>query len=253
MKDDPVTSKGNIPPSPSIARRGQKKTTLADPEETRRLILLCTFPFAILALLNALYLEPLAKRGVIWFWIADVTHFVFIPVVMMLALLKIGAIQPSQYGFRPLSSGASNTDAVGLYVFVCVVLYIAYRPVEAIAYRFLWPYAGTFGAWTMLPESGLQRIAGVLYLSITAGLVEEAVFRGLPWLYLSTFVHFRRRVPVYVISTSLLFSLVHSEQGPHGMLAALSFGLVAAILYLKIRTLWPIAIGHVTTDIIGFW
>ena len=129
----------------------------------------------------------------------------------------------------------------------------AYRPVEVIAYGFLWPYAGTFSAAAMLPESGLRRIPGVLYLSITAGLVEEAVFRGLPWLYLSTFAHFRRRVPVYVISTFLLFSLVHSEQGPHGMLAALSFGIAAAILYLKIRNLWPIAIGHVATDVIGFW
>jgi hypothetical protein len=150
--------------------------------KTRALVVLAIFPSVALGLLNDLYLEPLSRLGAPWFWTADLFQFVVVPATVVLLLIKAGPITPSQYGLRPFAPTRSTAEIVGLCLFMCVVFWIAYEPVKQIAYRFLWRYAGTFGYGSMLPKAFWPRLPVVLYLSLTAAFVEEAVFRGLPWL-----------------------------------------------------------------------
>ncbi|MGZ8218369.1 CPBP family intramembrane glutamic endopeptidase [Methylomagnum sp.] len=50
-----------------------------------------------------------------------------------------------------------------------------------------------------------------------------------------------------------LFAACHSEQGLHGVIAAWVYGLVAALLYVRLRSLWPLVFGHFVIDMIEFW
>lgn len=183
----------------------------------------------------------------------SVINFVVIPALLVVFLARAASTTPLDYGFRPFAKGRSTAEDVGLCVFIIAIYWLAYEPIKQLAYQFLWIHAGTFGYGSVLPERLLPKFAVVVYLSTTAALVEEAVFRGLPWLYLSKLRFSRHRVPVYVLSTSVLFAAIHSEQGPHGMLATFSLGLVAATLYARIQNLWPFVIAHFVADIVSFW
>jgi membrane protease YdiL (CAAX protease family) len=55
-----------------------------------------------------------------------------------------------------------------------------------------------------------------------------------------------------VVATSIVFALVHWENGGPGLLAAGAYGFGAALLYLKLRNLWPLVVAHVVTDVISF-
>ena len=221
--------------------------------DKRSLVALAIFPSLALGLLNDLYLEPLYQRGAIWFWAADFTQFVVVPALMAFLLLKAGSIAPRDYGFRPFPRGTHTADKVGSCLIMSAIFWVSYEPVERIMQWLLSSHPVTFGYGSVLPQLSLLRIPIVLYFSLTAAFVEEAVFRGLPWLYFSQFNLGRCRVAVYVVSTSSLFSAIHSEQGLSGMLAAFSLGVVAAMMYAKIQNLWPFVAAHFVTDLISFW
>jgi membrane protease YdiL (CAAX protease family) len=92
-----------------------------------------------------------------------------------------------------------------------------------------------------------------LYLAITAGIVEEIFFRGLPFLYVIE--RFPAKIPTgtYVVTTALLFGAIHWENGGHEVVATFIYGVFAAAFYLKLRDLWPLIGAHALIDVWGFW
>lgn len=227
-------------------------STHTSPDLKNNIVLLAILPSVALGLLNDLYLEPLSHYGAMWFWAADIGQFVVVPGIVAFLLLRHG-LTPSDFGLRTLGPSTGTVEAVGLCIFVCAVYWIAYEPIRQISYRFIWPYDGTFGYGRMLPQPPLARSGVVLYLSATAAIVEEVAFRGLPWLYFSRWPQSPWRVSIYVASTAVLFAAIHSEQGPHGVLASFCLGLVAATLYAKIQNLWPFVAAHFVSDVVSFW
>jgi hypothetical protein len=221
--------------------------------EKRNIIALASFPFVAMALLNAIYLEDLCRSSVVWFWIVDGIQFLLVPGAAVFFLVKAGSIFPRDYGFKPFGPDMSVFKIIGLCLLMCVVFWLAYFPVINTAYYYFWLFANHFGYSLLVPEPFLPKIGVVLYLSGTAALVEEAVFRGLPWYYFSLIRPNQRPILVYILLTSILFSAIHYEQGPHGMIAAFSLGIVSALFYVKIQNLWPLVIGHFIMDIISFW
>jgi hypothetical protein len=221
--------------------------------DKRSIIALAGFPFVAMALLNGIYLESLYRSSIVCFWIVDGIQFLVVPGLAVFFLVKAASIFPRDYGFKSFGPSVSAVKILGLYLFMCVVFWLAYFPIVKAAYHFFWPYAGGFGYSLLVPESFLFKIGVVFYLSGTAALVEEAVFRGLPWLYFSMVHPNRRPILVYILLTSILFSAIHYEQGPHGMIATFFLGVVSSLLYVKIQNLWPFVIGHFIMDLISFW
>lgn len=83
-------------------------------------------------------------------------------------------------------------------------------------------------------------------LSLTAGWVEEIVYRGfLFWVFLPYMPHWG-----VVLVTSLIFCLGHSYQGINGMLRVFAIGLFFGALYVISGSIWvPIAL-HMLVDIL---
>ncbi|RPI75440.1 MAG: CPBP family intramembrane metalloprotease [Desulfobacteraceae bacterium] len=232
------------------------KENAADPSicsTKRSMVVLAVFPIIAMALLNAIYVEDLYRSSVVWFWIVDGIQFLLVPGAAVFFLVKAGSIFPRDYGFKPFGPDLSVFQIIGLCLLMCVVFWLAYFTVINTAYHYFWPFANHFGYSLLVPEPFLPKIGVVLYLSGTAALVEEAVFRGLPWYYFSLIRPNQRPILVYVLLTSILFSAIHSEQGPHGMIASFFLGIAAAILYAKIKNLWPFIVGHFILDVISFW
>jgi hypothetical protein len=207
-------------------------------------ILLAIFPIIAIGILNGLYLPVLALSNRVAYWFADAAAWVVLPAACTVFLVIALRLRPADFGFRSLSF----TDLIGLCTLVTFAYWVAYEPVKDVAHRFFWQTAESNSFVHALPESQPWRWLLVFYASLTAALVEEPVFRSLPWLYFSSSLA-NPEFP-FVASTAILFAAVHWEQGIPGLIAAGSLGVVAAMLYTKIRNVWPFVVAHF---IAGVW
>lgn len=82
-------------------------------------------------------------------------------------------------------------------------------------------------------------------LSITAGVVEETVYRGFMLWYLAQFM------PLWaaVLLSSIAFGLGHSYQGLAGGIRTGLVGLAFAVLYVVSGSIWLPIFGHALLDI----
>lgn len=83
-------------------------------------------------------------------------------------------------------------------------------------------------------------------LSITAGIVEETIYRGFAFWYLS---HFMPLWGVIAVS-SLGFGLGHSYQGAGGIVRVTLIGAVFGAIYVYTGSIWLPIIGHALLDIL---
>lgn len=206
------------------------------------LILVAIFPSIALGLLNGLYLPQLAHESARLYWTADIAQWVLVPALSFWLLVKLGGVRPTEFGFGSLARGDSPFGILGLIAVVTFLYWVAYDPVKAIAYGFFSSTAEPNPFIHALPNAQPWRWLLVFYASLTAAVVEEPVFRSLPWLYFTTYWS-APEIP-YILSTSVVFAAIHWEQGIPGLLAAGSLGVVAAALYTKIRNVWPFIAAH---------
>lgn len=99
----------------------------------------------------------------------------------------------------------------------------------------------------LLPQGGLQISLWIL-ISITAGICEEAIYRG----YLQKqFTALTRSVPAGIVVSALLFGLGHSYQGWRRASVISLMGAMAGILAYWRRSVRPGMIGHALQDVLG--
>jgi CAAX protease family protein len=96
----------------------------------------------------------------------------------------------------------------------------------------------------------------VAYLAaswLLAAFCEETAFRGYLLTRLTEVLGTgRARTTVAVLVSSLLFGLLHTEQGVVGVVAAMLAGVVLSVLRLRCRTLWAPVLAHGFDDTLGF-
>jgi membrane protease YdiL (CAAX protease family) len=217
----------------------------------REALLGSIFPFAALALLNGFYKQPLYLAGPAWYWLADVVQFVLVPALCAWFLLRPAGIDARALGLGPDRHATRVSLQSVLFVAVCLVL--VSWPVLRVCHAVAAKYADDLPS--VLPVAWGPRLLVATYMAATAAIAEELVFRALPWLYLREVLSARWRTPVYLLTTTVVFALIHSEQGPGGMVGAAWFGLLAAVFYRKLGSLWPPVLAHFALDMIflGPW
>ena len=85
---------------------------------------------------------------------------------------------------------------------------------------------------------------GFLGVSVTAGIVEEVIYRGFLFWYLLQFMPLWAAVAV----SAVIFALGHSYQGVSGMLRVFVVGLFAGGLYALSDSIWLVMVGHALLD-----
>ncbi|NJK91560.1 MAG: CPBP family intramembrane metalloprotease [Blastochloris sp.] len=90
----------------------------------------------------------------------------------------------------------------------------------------------------------------LIYASLSAGVVEELVFRGtlIPWLE-------SRALPrwVAVVLAALVFAGIHWCQGPLQLIQTFVLGLIWGAAFSVSRKLWPLILSHIFLDLFLFW
>jgi membrane protease YdiL (CAAX protease family) len=153
---------------------------------------------------------------------------------------------------RKFSTARSNAILLAIILSLVPLVFAEYmRALHASSPGLFWLY--DVFRFVVLPGEGPLRVFVVLYFALTAGFVEEIFFRGLPLLYLTQ--RFPKALPkrTYVIATAVCFGALHWQNGIHEVAATLVFGVFAAIIYLKLRDLWPLVGAHVLEDLWDFW
>jgi membrane protease YdiL (CAAX protease family) len=218
--------------------------------------LLAFFPSVALGLLNALWSEPLYKISPTLFWLADTTQWLLVPLLIWLLVLRSHKISFADIGFRPSTNNRNPLQSFGLgeCALALFILGFAYFLADRAAHAVFWRYGGSsFGYGIAVAGLADFKYIAVMYLAVTAALVEEVVFRGLPWLYLSKGGSGTARKIVYVVFTSVIFAATHSEQGLAGVVSSFAYGVVAAMLFLRTRNLYPVVFSHFVIDVFSFW
>ena len=99
----------------------------------------------------------------------------------------------------------------------------------------------------LLPQSSMERVLWIL-LSITAGVCEEAVYRG----YLQKqFMALTKSVPVGIILPGLMFGAAHAYQGVAKAVGIAVLGVMTGVLAFWTRTVRPGMISHALQDVLG--
>ena len=103
-------------------------------------------------------------------------------------------------------------------------------------------------------EGNLGLLAAYLTASwVLAAFCEELAFRGYLLTRLTDVLgHGRLQQVAAVLGSSLLFGLLHTEQGVVGVVAAALAGAVFCVLRYRYRTLWAPILAHGFDDTIGF-
>lgn len=107
-------------------------------------------------------------------------------------------------------------------------------------------YAESFGNLIRYMPQTKSELNNFYAVSLTAGIVEEIVYRGFVIWYLSQYM------PVWgaVLVSSLAFGLGHSYQGVSGALRVSLVGLAFGALYVVTGSIWLPIIAHILLDVL---
>jgi hypothetical protein len=197
--------------------------------------------------LNGLYVPLLYRASPALFWLIDVTSFVVIPLAITYWLANSANILPRHYGLQASLSGETLISSL----FLGALLFGLYFVSQTVAWAFTWRsyVQPEFTYGSALPQ-GIVRLPAVLYMSLSAGLMESVFMLALPWFLWRNYLNLSHRRTLFALLSSAVFAVVHWEQGLHNMIAAFVFAYAACFLYWKLNDLWPIVGAHAVVDVI---
>jgi len=164
-------------------------------------------------------------------------------VVLAVALLTYRWAFPSSpfasIGIRGSSLGNALLGALFGAAFICAVWYV-----QKTFHVHSW--ASTVTAFFTDPRSatGVTRVMLPLQIAGLSPIVQEVVFRGFVFTGLSRLFN----TGIAVVASAAIFSLSHASSGPFTLAHSFVFGLIAAELFRRTKSLVPSAVMHVVVN-----
>lgn len=212
-----------------------------------------TLALAIFMLVAIAKGPVLAQLSGVAFWIVDALCFVVVPIALyaLLHLPSISVLRAHRHADLKQTKYVRSIFVVlalvvGIYVTWCFGI-AAGRSLRA-HYPNLLPHYLMYS--THLPSDGPLRFLAVSYFAVTAGLVEEYIFRG---LFKELCDFFNRSASAFVLTSSMAFALVHLSGGVVSLMSALFVGLFMSTMYQRIKDLRILIAAHALFDLWFFW
>ena len=195
--------------------------------------------------MNGMYMSFLSGYSKTLFWSLDLVQWIVIPLAIIVYLSSRHGLTVDQYGL--------DFQQLTIKTFIWTVpatltLYPAFFWVTDFTWELLGQPSGFFTFHNAYPE-GIMGTVIWLYSALTAGIVESIFFIGLPWLLWSQLVN--KNSPAFIAIISVIFAVVHWEQGLHIVTGAFVFSLAACTWYLALRNLWPVLLAHIIIDLVA--
>lgn len=220
----------------------------APPERRRRgdvwPFVLAIVPFFVNGWINALI------AGEAWlYWGFEILCWLVIPLAAWHWARRHGGPDWVALGYRWTVAGRTDRRYLAVYLLLAAAfgpaLYGLAETLTTAAFgtRTVFSYA------SVIPAHGWPRVAVVLWFGLSAGFVEETLYRAWAWHLLARKPH---ATSIYLLVMPLVFALVHWEGGVANVAAAWLYGVVAAAAYLRLRNLWPLIVAHCAADFVAF-
>jgi hypothetical protein len=198
--------------------------------------------------INGVYLAAFAKVSVTAFWLADLSQWILLPLVLLMVLSRKASLLPKHYGLDTAALRWQSLILGTLMVFLTTG--IAFFWTRNMSWALLGHPVGFFSYPGVFP-GGLMRNVIWLYSAATAGIVESIFFISLPWL-LYRHVRADPSKICFALLVTTVFSVAHWEQGPHIVIGAFFSSLLACFWFFRLGTLWPVVTGHILVDLVAF-
>ena len=172
-------------------------------------------------------------------------------VIQWLGLAALAAIwivydrSVASLGFRE-PGGAGFWIGAVLLIVACGFCYNAWQSAKSLGDDDKLEQRRSFGHLAYFLPQTRRELRAFNGVSITAGVVEETIYRGFVFWYL---LHF---MPLWatVIVSSVFFGLAHGYQGAGGALRIGLVGLAFGGLYILTGSIWLPILGHVLLDVL---
>jgi len=144
------------------------------------------------------------------------------------------------------TTGSGFTIGIGILVLVSAYLVFSWQAARRMTNEEKAKQKKSFGTLVyFLPQTDrdYRHFIGV---SITAGIVEEILYRGFVFWYLA------QMMPIWavIIVSSIAFGLGHSYQGVAGMIRVTLIGLAFGLFYVFTGSIWLPMLAHVILDVL---
>lgn len=145
-----------------------------------------------------------------------------------------------------MSKGPGFWSGVALCTALTGYLVYAWRTAKNASPTEKAKYAESFGDLVIFLPHTRRELHNFYGVSITAGIVEEIVYRGFVIWYLGQYM------PIWgaVIASSVAFGLGHSYQGASGALRTGLIGLAFGALYVMTGSIWLPIVAHALADLL---
>ena len=208
------------------------------------LLLLGLLPFLVNGFLN-----PILYNYPFLYWVFELLSWVALPILVFTICVRVGDLKLAEIGIRQNIFGEGSTE---LLIVICVIYalisYFLYSIFLFIGEE-LFPGEPLFFYQQVVPTEGIFRSIVLIYLALSAALVEELYCRG---LFFKISRYFKYSILFYVLASPLLFASLHWEGGIANVFATYLFGLLSALMFLWFKNLWPLIAGHLLTNFIYF-
>jgi len=213
-----------------------------------RLLGLIALGVAAPFLLNG-WLSARVAHDPLLYWSAEIAVWVVVPGVGLFLASRFCGLTLAQLRFRRQIRTFGHPAVLGLACAAfCGLLYTVYW-VSYRTFSAMLPGGGVFHYEAAVPDSGALRVLVVAYFALTAGFVEEVLYRGVA---LEASRSFRSPIAVYLMLSPPIFAIVHWESGAANVAAAYVVGLFTCLAYLALRNIWPLIVAHTFTDYVWF-
>lgn len=171
--------------------------------------------------------------------------FVAAPVGLVLAIRHAWRINLAELGIRAenLIGGAAMVRCILVSFLFWLVLYATFLSTALIP-DFV---PQQFSYLDVLPPAQLPQAAVIVYLSVTAAIAQELVFRAIALQVVNQMIAVGK-LSWYLAISSLGFASWHWDKGLGVISSALVFGLLAGIYFFQRRDLMPLIAAHAFND-----
>lgn len=207
--------------------------------------------FWLIGMSNALYL-PLLARWPTASWAIDVLTATIVPLRMIAFAVRRHEATLTELRLRASTGeGRGRFEVTVLLVTMPVVSVMVWWLTAAVT-RFVVPESTALVElpWhEVLPAPGTWRDGAIAYLSVSAGAVEEIVYRAALLRALPPGAASSWQYPAL---SGVLFALIHREQGIGMVVRAAGFGYLAATVYRSSPSVWPLIAAPAALDLFEF-
>ncbi|MCT4786701.1 CPBP family intramembrane glutamic endopeptidase [Exiguobacterium aestuarii] len=206
----------------------------------------------IVQIFNAKLIRPLIEtKGRAWVYDQTVKSAWGLT-LLIVALIFLFQVPPSEVGLT-FAPETGNEQAWQVFFLSCIlvaftlVFYLLVKTSSKLR-RALRPYYELDLEKLLLPRTKNEEQAWSA-VSVTAGVTEEFIFRGVLLYTISLYIE----VPNLTLALigGALFGMAHAYQGIKGVVTTGVVGFGLGLLYLGMGVLWPVMVLHALLDLIA--